>query len=81
MLFGDGVFGKKLEDNAIITVSYIVTDGIEGNGSAVVSYAGSVVSSSNQVALPASTPTMNTVSAASNGGNICLLYTSPSPRD
>lgn len=70
LLFGDGVFGKKLEDNAIITVSYIVTDGIEGNGSAVFSYAGSVVSSSNQVALPASTPTMNTVSAASNGGNI-----------
>ena len=70
LLFGDGVFGKKLEDNAIITVSYIVTDGIEGNGPAVFSYAGSVVSSSNQVALPASTPTMNTVSAASNGGNI-----------
>ena len=70
LLFGDGVFGKKLEDNAIITVSYIVTDGTEGNGSAVFSYAGSVVSSSNQVALPASTPTINTVSAASNGGNI-----------
>ena len=70
LLFGDGVFGKKLEDNAVITVSYIVTDGIEGNGPAVFSYAGSVVSSSNQVALPASTPTMNTVSAASNGGNI-----------
>ena len=69
LLFGDGVFGKKLEDNAVITVSYIVTDGIEGNGPAVFSYAGSVVSSSNQVALPASTPTMNTVSA-SNGGNI-----------
>ena len=70
LLFGDGVFGKKLEDNAIITVSYIVTDGTEGNGPAVFSYAGSVVSSSNQVALPASTPTINTVSAASNGGNI-----------
>jgi len=70
LLFGDGVFGKKLEDNAVITVSYIVTDGIEGNGSAVFSYAGSVVSSSNQVSLPASTPTINTVSAASNGGNI-----------
>ena len=70
LLFGDGVFGKKLEDNAVITVSYIVTDGIEGNGPAVFSYAGSVVSSSNQVALPASTPSINTVSAASNGGNI-----------
>jgi hypothetical protein len=32
IIFGDGRFGKKLENNAIITVHYIVTNGREGNG-------------------------------------------------
>ena len=70
LLFGDGVFGKKLENDAVITVSYIVTDGTEGNGPAVFSYAGSTLTSSNQVALTSVTPTITTVSAAANGGNI-----------
>ena len=70
LLFGDGVFGKKLENEAIITVSYIVTDGVAGNGPALFSFAGSVVSSSNQISLPSTTPSITTVSAAANGGNI-----------
>ena len=70
LLFGDGVFGKKLENDAVITVSYIVTDGVEGNGPALFNFAGSVVTSSNQIALPSTTPTITTVSAAANGGNI-----------
>ena len=70
LLFGDGVFGKKIDNDAVITVSYIVTDGVEGNGPASFSYAGSVVSSSNQIQLPSITPTITTVSSASNGGNI-----------
>jgi hypothetical protein len=32
LLFGDGFIGKKLQNGAIITVNYIVTDGKEGNG-------------------------------------------------
>ena len=70
LLFGDGVFGKKLENDAVINVSYIVTDGTEGNGPAVFTYAGSTVSSSNQISLPTVTPTITTTSAAANGGNI-----------
>ena len=70
LLFGDGVFGKKLENESVITVSYIVTDGVEGNGPALFSFAGSVVSSTNQISLPSTTPTITTVSAAANGGNI-----------
>ena len=70
LLFGDGIFGKKIENDAVITVSYIVTDGVEGKGPASFSYAGSVVSSSNQIQLPSSTPIITTVSSASNGGNI-----------
>ena len=69
LLFGDGIFGKKIENDAIISVSYIVTDGVEGNGPASFSYAGSVLSSSYQIHLPSTTPVITTVSAASNGGN------------
>ena len=32
LLFGDGYIGKKLENGAIVTVNYIVTDGKDGNG-------------------------------------------------
>ena len=70
ILFGDGVFGKKLDNDSSITVAYIVTDGVEGNGPASFSYAGSVASSSNQIQLPSTTPTITTVSSAANGGNI-----------
>ena len=70
LLFGDGVFGKKLENDAIITVSYIITDGADGNGPALFSWGGSVTNSVNQKISPSSTPLIKTVSAASNGGNI-----------
>jgi len=32
LLFGDGFIGKKLQNGAIITVNYVVTDGKDGNG-------------------------------------------------
>ena len=42
LLFGDGLIGQKLENNAVITVNYIITDGEEGNGASSFSFAGSV---------------------------------------
>jgi len=47
LLFGDGIIGKKLENNAVITVNYIVTDGEEGNGASSFSFSGSVRNASN----------------------------------
>ena len=70
LLFGDGIFGKKLDNESTISVSYIVTDGVEGNGPSSFSYAGSVTSSSNQILLPSTTPQITTLQSASNGGNI-----------
>ena len=40
LLFGDGIFGKKLENGTQITVSYIITDGSAGNGASLFSFAG-----------------------------------------
>ena len=70
LLFGDGIFGKKIDNESQIVVSYIVTDGVDGNGPSAFTYAASVTSSSDQVLLPSTTPVITTVSAASNGGDI-----------
>ncbi len=40
LLFGDGLFGKKLETNQTITATYIVTDGESGNGPSNFSFQG-----------------------------------------
>ena len=47
LLFGDGVIGKKLKNNSIITVTYIVTDGKGGNGASLFSFSGSIVDANN----------------------------------
>ncbi len=45
ILFGDGLFGKKLENSSIITARYIVTDGETGNGPSNFSFQGSFTKS------------------------------------
>ena len=70
LLFGDGIFGKKLEDGTIITATYIVTDGKEGNGPSTFSFSGSLRGSTDEIVVPTTTPTITTVSPASNGGDI-----------
>ena len=39
ILFGDGIFGKKLEDGTVVTRSYITTSGKEGNGPSIFAFA------------------------------------------
>ena len=40
LLFGDGLFGKKIENGDRIEVTYIVTDGVDGNDGKFFSYSG-----------------------------------------
>ena len=47
LLFGDGLIGQKLENNAVITVNYIVTDGEDGNGASSFSFSGSIRNANN----------------------------------
>ena len=42
VIFGDGVFGKALEDGNVIEMSYIVTNGSDGNGVGNFTFSGSV---------------------------------------
>ena len=70
LLFGDGYFGKKLENGAIITVSYITTDGIDGNGAKNFAYSGRVTDNLGNVIVPSSDVTISTTLKAQNGGEI-----------
>ena len=70
ILFGDGLIGKKLENDANITVSYITTNGTSGNGPAFFSFAGNVVNSTEISITPVNTPNIVTITSASNGGDI-----------
>ena len=70
LLFGDGIFGRKIENGKTINVTYLVTDGREGNGPAFFSYAGNIENDSGSTSTLTSTPTISVVSAASNGGDI-----------
>lgn len=70
LLFGDGVFGKKLETGSVITVNYIVTDGRDGNGASEFSFAGSIKNSNGALIAPSDTVTVSTVQSSKNGSNI-----------
>ena len=70
LLFGDGIFGRKPENGAVITVQYVVTSGSEGNGPSNFNFAGNFLGDNGQVITPSTIPTINTISAASNGGDI-----------
>ena len=70
LLFGDGIFGRKPDNGAVITVQYVVTSGSEGNGPENFNFTGSFLGDNGQVITPSVVPTINTFSAASNGGDI-----------
>jgi hypothetical protein len=70
LLFGDGYFGKELENNAVVTAKYIVTDGERGNGAANFDFQGNFVDASNIRVIPSGTITINTIEKSVNGGEI-----------
>ena len=63
IIFGDGVFGKKLgdgggDDGKFITVEYLITDGEDGNGAKNFTYAGSVKNQIGNIIIPESVDTI-----------------------
>ena len=49
IIFGDGIFGKALEDGNIVEVSYIISSGSEANGISNLSFSGKCVYSRNAI--------------------------------
>ena len=70
ILFGDGLFGRKLENNSTITVRYIVTDGETGNGASDFSFQGTFTKSDDTLFTPSTSVTVSTVQNASNGSEV-----------
>ena len=49
VIFGDGIFGKALDDGNIVEVSYIISNGPEGNGISNLAFSGRCTYSRNAV--------------------------------
>ena len=74
LLFGDGILGKKLETGSQIVASYIVTDGVEGNGVTNFSFSGLFRGSLDETILPLTTISITTNSKAQGGAEIESLH-------
>ena len=70
LLFGDGFFGTKLGDGDIIEISYIITEGKEGNDGKFFSYSADAVDDAGNSLAASATPVINTIQNAKGGGDI-----------
>ena len=72
LIFGDGVFGKALEDGNVIEISYIVTSGSEGNGISSFTFSGSLYYTRNslQNAVTSGISLLSSVDSSSGGESI-----------
>ncbi len=70
IMFGDGLFGRKLENNSVITVRYVVTDGSTGNGASNFSFQGTFTKSDGTIFTPSESVSVTTVTNASNGAEV-----------
>ncbi len=69
LLFGDGVFGEKLESGNIVDVTYVKTSGKDGNGVAGFKFAGTL-SDQDGATLDGFTATLNAQYPSENGDDI-----------
>ena len=70
LIFGDGLFGKKLDNGDVIEVSYIITDGKDGNDGKFFSFSGDAVDDADSPLSSSITPVISTVQTAKGGGEI-----------
>ena len=69
IMFGDGVLGKKPGNGAKITVSYIVTNGENGNGAANFNFSGTLTSNTGATILEGIS-LLTTIQSSENGDSI-----------
>ena len=69
IMFGDNVLGKKPENGATISVSYIVTNGNEGNNAANFTFSGNLVSNSG-ASIVSNISLITTTQSSENGDDI-----------
>ena len=69
VLFGDGIFGKKLESGNVIRATYIKTDGKEGNGAYFFNFVGAV-KDENGALVSNAVVKLRTLTPSENGDDI-----------
>jgi hypothetical protein len=70
LLFGDGLFGTKLEVGDTISISYIITDGKDGNEGKNFAFSGNILNDSGTPISPYELTTVTTSQSARNGSDI-----------
>ena len=70
LLFGDGIFGTKLEVGDTVDISYIITDGKAGNEGRNFAFSGNIVNDAGSSIAPRSTISVITSQSARNGADI-----------
>ena len=69
ILFGDGIMGRKPGNGAIITVTYIVTNGSDGNGASNFTFSG-ILRSNEGAVITNNTSVITTIQPSENGDSI-----------
>lgn len=67
IIFGDGVFGKKLENNNYIEVPYLISNGSNANGISEFNFSGTLIDNQNRSL--SGTPSLITTNISSTGGS------------
>jgi len=70
LIFGDGIFGKKLEAPSFIEVSYLVTNGELANGINNFNFSGKLTSSRDDITISTGISLVTTTSSSSLGKSI-----------
>ena len=69
LLFGDGVFGNRLENGNVVTATYIITNGPDANGVRNFSFAGRLVDNDDRV-VTTGVSAISLTNPSTGGGNI-----------
>ncbi len=69
LIFGDNVFGKRPTSGSSIFVSYIITNGKDGNGCANFNFSG-ILEDNNQNRITRGISAISTINSSENGDNI-----------
>ena len=70
LIFGDNIIGKKLSNGNFITVSYIVSDGKDGNGASEFSFVGNITNQDGGAINPAAISLVTTEENSRDGDDI-----------
>ena len=69
ILFGDGIFGNRLENGNVITTTYVITNGDLGNGASNFTFSGRLVDNDDRV-VTTGVSAISVISPAQGGGEI-----------